>query len=197
MINLKYKPTLTGMKVILRPFHGDDLDSMEECINDTEVTKFTGSTDSEVFDREKLYNWYATRNDQSDRLDFAIVDKSSNLVVGEAVINSYDEESHSMNFRILIGPRGRNRGLGSEATNLTIDYIFMNTDLKEITLSVFAFNPRAQRVYEKVGFVLSSVDKDELEFEGEMIDSINMVLTREAWMNKRENSNYFYCRGLE
>ncbi|MDF2541595.1 MAG: family N-acetyltransferase [Herbinix sp.] len=181
MIDLIYKPTLEGNKVILRPFHEDDLDAIEECINDPEVSKFTGSTDGEVYDREELYQWYSTRNKQPNRMDLAIIDKTNHILVGEAVINEYDEINHSMNFRILIGPKGRDQGFGTEATKMIVDYIFLNTDLKQLTLSVFAFNPRAQRVYEKIGFILSSVDKNELEYEGEMIDSYNMVLTRERW----------------
>lgn len=59
--------------------------------------------------------------------------------------------------------------------------MFLNTDLSQITLSVYAFNPRALSVYETAGFVTDSIDVGELEYEGEMIDSINMVLRRERW----------------
>lgn len=179
MIKLKHKPTLEGEKIILRPFQPEDFDYMEECLMDPEVTKFTGSDTD--FDRDFVLEWYNTRNIQEDRLDLAIVDKKQQIPVGEAVVNEYDEMKHSMNFRILIGPRGRDQGFGTEATKLMIDYIFKNTDLKQITLGVYAFNPRAQRVYEKIGFVLESIDKDDLEYEGELIDAYNMVLTRERW----------------
>ena len=64
--------------------------------------------------------------------------------------------------------------------------MFQNTDLKQLTLSVFAFNPRAQRVYEKTGFVLESVEEGALEDDGKLIDSYNMVLTRERWEKLRE-----------
>ena len=30
-----------------------------------------------------------------------------------------------------------------------------------------------------------SIDENDLEFEGEWIDSINMKLTRDSWLNKR------------
>lgn len=184
MIYLKDKPVLKGEKVILRPFEKGDFPYIEECLQDPEVLKLTGS--SEDFDKEKISNWYNTRNDQTDRLDMAIVDPSQGILVGEVVINLYDEETHSMNFRILIGPRGRNRGLGTEATQLILNYIFEKTTINYLTLSVFAFNPRAKKVYEKVGFVEVSIDKNELEFEGEWIDSINMKLTREAWENTQK-----------
>jgi len=183
MINLAFKPTLIGEKVMLRPFEIEDIEPMEQCLRDPEVIKLTGSFGE--LDMDVVRNWYRTRNEQPDRLDLAIVDKSNQLVVGEVVVNEYDANSHSMNFRILIGPRGRDRGLGSEATALIIDYVFATTELQQLTLSVYAFNPRAIRVYEKAGFVLDSIDVGELEYEGSRVDSLNMVLTRERREKKR------------
>jgi diamine N-acetyltransferase len=37
-------------------------------------------------------------------------------------------------------------------------------------------------LYENLGFVIQTVGENDLEFEGEWIDSINMKLTREDWM---------------
>lgn len=185
MVDLRIKPILAGEKVMLRPFKSDeDFPFIEECLKDPVVLKYTGS--SNEYDREEVYNWYHSRNEQTDRLDLAIVDISRNILVGEAVVNLYDEQKQSMNFRILIGPKGRDRGLGTEASQLIIEYVFKNTDLKSLTLSVFAFNPRAKKVYENLGFVIHSVDKNEFEFEKERIDSINMKLTMEDWMKSQE-----------
>lgn len=184
MINLVYKPIIEGEKVILRPFKDGDFPYIEECLKDPEVIKLTGS--SLDFDKESILEWYNTRNEQKDRLDLAIEDKIHGILVGEAVVNLYDEKNHSMNFRILVGPRGRNRGLGTEATRHIIDYVFQNTNLNYLTLSVFDFNPRAKYVYEKIGFVIDSIDERDLEFEGEWIDSINMKLTREEWLLQKK-----------
>ena len=179
MISFKEKPTIIGKKILLRPFQKEDVSAMEECLSDPEVLKLTGS--SANFTKASINQWYSSRNEQENRLDLAIVIKNDATVVGEVVVNEYDETKHSMNFRILIGPKGRNQGFGTEATKLIIDYVFQNSDLRQITLGVYSFNPRAKKVYEKIGFVDESIDKDELEYEGQMIDAINMVLTRERW----------------
>lgn len=186
IVNLSYKPIIEGNKVILRPFQTEDIPYIEECLQDPEVIKLTGS-DSD-FDEEVFLHWYQTRNEQNDRLDLAIVDQSKGILVGEVVANLYDEESNSMNFRILIGPRGRNRGLGTETTVLFVDHLFENTSLSQLTLSVFEFNPRARHVYENVGFAIKSIDKNELEYKGEWIDSINMCLTRSIWLEKKKQA---------
>lgn len=128
----------------MRPFREEDLYHLEEILMDKEVMTLTGSESD--FHQEVVYNWYTTRNNQSDRLDLAIVDKQTTKIVDEIVLNEYNPEDHSMNFRILIGKEGRDRGFDTEATQLFCHYVFKETDLNAIPLSVFAFNPRAKHV---------------------------------------------------
>ncbi|NJC21624.1 RimJ/RimL family protein N-acetyltransferase [Arthrobacter pigmenti] len=45
-----------------------------------------------------------------------------------------------------------------------------------IGLEVYAFNPRAQRVYEKCGFRMEGRRRDALYWDGEWIDAIMMGL---------------------
>ena len=135
MVDLSHKPRIEGEKVVLRPFKDEDFPFIEECLKDPEVLKLTGS--SSDFDRESFLNGIQQEMNKLIALDLAIVDQSLGILVGEVVVNLYDENSHSMNFRILIGPRGRNRGLGTEATKLVIDYVFKNTTLNQLTLKRF------------------------------------------------------------
>ena len=37
----------------------------------------------------KFLSWYSTRNEQSDRLDLAVIDKGSGQCVGEVVLNEW------------------------------------------------------------------------------------------------------------
>lgn len=180
----KTKPTLTGALVELRPFREEDVVAIGEALADPEVLRLTGalhSPDEETVDRpavldERGLEWYRTRNDTDDRLDLAIVDRSTGLCVGEAVLNDFDSENHSCNFRILIGPRGRDRGLGTEATRLIVAYGLEELGLHRIELSVFAFNPRARHVYEAVGFKQEGVRRDALRFGDKWIDEISMSI---------------------
>jgi len=181
-MNLTVKPVLTGKSVILRPFETADLPMIEQCLQDPEVLQLTGSEAD--FDRERLKTWYGTRHNQPDRLDLAVVDKATGTLVGEVVVNEYQSSDHSMNFRILIGEAGRNRGLGTEATRLLMDYLFRQTSLARLTLSVFDFNPRARHVYEKLGFQVSGVEEDDFEVDGRRVESILMVLTRERYLEQ-------------
>ena len=79
------------------------------------------------------------------RLDLAVTDKVTGECLGEAVLNQWDPGNESCNFRIFIGPKGRGRGLGTEATRLIVGYGFEHLGLHRISLEVYAFNPRARR----------------------------------------------------
>jgi RimJ/RimL family protein N-acetyltransferase len=186
MTDFSFKPTLTGELVILRPMDERDYDALKAAMDDPEVIRFTGSHE-EISD-ERARQWIRTRSEQPDRMDLAIVDKASGLVVGETALNQWSPHDESCNFRILIGPRGQGRGLGTEATRLIVGYGFEQLGLHRIELGVFAFNPRAQRAYEKAGFVVEGVQRDALKWDGEWVDSIVMSMLAPEWEALRSNA---------
>lgn len=182
------KPTITGERTILRPFSPDDIVAMGPILGDPDVLRLTGSVHS-IAEAESQHaqldetgqRWYESRADQTDRLDLAIVDAARNSCVGEVVLNELSPSNDACSFRILIGPEGRDRGLGSEATRLILEHAFTTTDLHRIELEVYAFNPRARRVYEKAGFVYEGTKRDALKFDDEYIDAISMSILRTEW----------------
>jgi RimJ/RimL family protein N-acetyltransferase len=183
------KPTLAGGKVVLRPFNDGDLPAIRAALLDPEARILTGSVHDEAQahapetpDEEKLLlDWYRSRNDQDDRLDLAVVDKASGECVGEAVLNEWDPGNESCNFRIFIGPNGRDRGLGTEATRLIVGYGFERLGLHRISLEVYAFNPRARRAYEKVGFRAEGVLRESLRYNGDWVDATVMSILAPEW----------------
>jgi RimJ/RimL family protein N-acetyltransferase len=183
------KPTLAGEKVVLRPFREDDLPAIAEALLDPEARILTGSVHDEAQARaplspdegKPLLDWYGTRNDQADRLDLAVTDKVTGECVGEAVLNQWDPGNESCNFRIFIGPKGRDRGFGTEATRLIVGYGFEHLGLHRISLEVYAFNPRARRAYEKVGFRAEGVLRESLRYNGEWIDATVMSILASEW----------------
>ncbi|MEV0328211.1 GNAT family protein [Micromonospora echinospora] len=174
------KPTLTGERVLLRPFRDDDLPALRAALADPEVIRLTGSV-GVAHDEEHLRRWYASRNAQTDRLDLAVVDRATGTCVGEVVLNQWDARNRSCNFRTLIGPAGRDRGLGTEAVRLVVGHGFERLGLHRISLEVYHLNPRARRVYEKVGFVAEGVLRDALRDGDRWVDATVMSVLAPEW----------------
>uniref|UniRef100_UPI0028126253 GNAT family N-acetyltransferase n=1 Tax=Arthrobacter sp. TaxID=1667 RepID=UPI0028126253 len=66
------------------------------------------------------------------------------------------------------------RGYGTEATRAVVAHAFDVMGVHRISLEVYAFNPRAQRVYEKCGFRVEGRLRDALLWNGEWIDAVVM-----------------------
>jgi RimJ/RimL family protein N-acetyltransferase len=187
------KPTLTGDKVVLRPFDlGQDAAALREMLCDPEGIKLTGSGhdpgEPSAWDdnaETRFLDWYGSRNAQADRLDLAVVDQASGRCAGEVVLNEWDHGNRSCNFRTMLGPGGRDRGLGTEAVRLIVGYGFERLGLHRIELEVYAFNPRARRVYEKAGFVVEGVRRDALRWADDWVDATVMSILAPEWARHR------------
>jgi RimJ/RimL family protein N-acetyltransferase len=183
------KPTLTGKRVVLRPIAFEqDAPALRAMLRDFEALKLTGSMDGpddmpewDASAEAKFRGWYSTRKDQTDRLDLAVVDQASGEAAGEAVLNDWHAGNRSCSFRIMLGPRGRDRGLGTESVRMIVGYGFEQLRMHRIALEVYSFNPRARRVYEKVGFVAEGVLRDALRWDGEWIDATVMSILAPEW----------------
>jgi RimJ/RimL family protein N-acetyltransferase len=179
------KPTITGERVLLRPFTAADIEAMGPILADPEVLRLTGSVHStaETLGRsptldERTRQWYESRAEQPDRLDLAVVDRTTGRCVGEVVLNDLDDANDRCGFRILLGPAGRGRGLGTEAIRLLLDHAFATTPLQRIELAVHDFNPRARHVYERAGFVHEGTRRAAFKFDGTYLDEHGMAVLR-------------------
>src|SRR6478609_10851597 len=188
--DLATKPTITGRLVTLRPFRDGDTEVMVQVLSDPEVRRLTGSVASSAEAQrpqpldDRLRDWYATRNDQPDRLDLAVEDAASGTLVGEVVLNEVDLEALTCNLRVLVGPQGRDRGLGTETVTMATAYGIKVLGLRRITLEVFEFNPRGRRVYEKVGYSATGVRPGALVFDGVAVGAVDMAVDADTWRGR-------------
>ena len=173
-IDFAAKPTIEGERVILRPVSADDAPGLMELLGDPEGNRLTGT--HARFTAEQARQWYASRGEHDDRLDLAIVDRASGEYAGEAVLNDLDRDNRSCGFRIGLRPGFLDRGLGSEATRLIVAYALDTVRLHRIELEVYAFNPRARRVYERAGFVHEGTKRQALRWAGEWVDAELMAI---------------------
>ena len=84
-----------------------------------------------------------------------------------------DHRMRTAEYFILLGEH-RGRGLGTEATILTLDYAFHITNLRNVWLQVLAPNAAAIRVYERAGFRLIGRRRQSGYWLGEICDEILM-----------------------
>ena len=77
-------------------------------------------------------------------------------------------------FEIFIHKNYRNTGIGNELTKVMIKYCY-NIGLKQINLSVRKNNIPAIKLYERVGFVKQSKDKNSIVYRKKLITELVMI----------------------
>ena len=177
------KPTLKGKNITLRPITKADAQAMFAGVNEPEGSRLTGTTATFTFEQVEAH--CARVFEADDRVDLAIT-LPDGQYVGEVVLNEIDTDNRSAVFRTaLAGPEHYNKGYGSEALELLLDYAFGPLNLHRIDLEVFAFNPRALHVYEKVGFVREGLKREVLWWDDEWVDVIVMGILEKDYAAKR------------
>ncbi|MFI6306574.1 GNAT family N-acetyltransferase [Amycolatopsis thailandensis] len=174
---LRTQPELTGENVLLTQLDETYFETGWEALREPESRRLTGThTD---FTEEQVRTWLAGRPGLADRADYAIVRKEDRVHVGDLALTDVDKDNRSGSFRIALnGPEFFGKGYGTEATKLLLGYAFDVVGLHRVSLEVFDYNPRAQRAYEKAGFVREGLQREALWWDGEWHDVITMAILK-------------------
>jgi RimJ/RimL family protein N-acetyltransferase len=74
------------------------------------------------------------------------------------------------------------KGYGTDVMNVLLRFAFTEINLRRVTLTVFEYNPRAIRSYEKAGFRHEGRLRKLLNREGRRWDELFMGILREEWL---------------
>jgi RimJ/RimL family protein N-acetyltransferase len=114
---------------------------------------------------------------------FGIYPLEGGHAVGFIDLNGFDWLARSAWASIGIGEADfRGRGLGTDAMRVLARFAFEQLNLNRINLTVFEYNPRALRSYEKCGFVHEGCQRQYLNRGGRRWDMIYMGLLKEDWL---------------
>ena len=145
-------PLIEGQLVRLKQLDISQLEPYLEFLADPEGQRLTATT--QKFTRDKIIEWLTTRPSATGRFDWSIHDVDTDAFLGEVVLNEFDQAKNAMKIRIALAhPSVYGRGLGTEAMQLAVAHAFGPLEIARLNLEVLVENTRAQRVYEKVGFV--------------------------------------------
>lgn len=88
---------------------------------------------------------------------------------------------------IVVGDRDYwGKGYGTDAMHLIVQYGFVELNLRRVSLGLHAYNERALKAYQKVGFKMEGRMRGEGLRDGVRFDSLWMGLLREEWFAMQE-----------
>jgi RimJ/RimL family protein N-acetyltransferase len=173
--------TIPGRHVVLRRHRAENLGTFLRWYQDPEVAGLTRYQQSPLT-QEEIQRFFYSRIMGSDFLSMAIHLRDTDRLVGTCAFSQLDGDSGSTLYHITIGEHDAwSKGYGTEATQLMLRHAFSNLALHRVALTVFEFNTRAIRSYEKSGFVVEGRARQAIFRDGRFWDEIHMSILLDEW----------------
>jgi RimJ/RimL family protein N-acetyltransferase len=165
-------------KVYLRPLEKSDMKKCSRWENDPIARKYISTAFFPSV--SSLEKWYEGQNENTKRIELAIVTKKKNIHIGNIKIADIDWINRRGTTDALIGEKEYwGRGYGTEAKLLLLKHAFDILGLEKICAEVTVINPRSKRYLEKTGYKEEGYLRRHYFAEGKMIDAYIMALFRE------------------
>ena len=179
--NAWHPESMVGSKVVLRRHRGDNLRAFMRWYADPDVARLTRYQQTKL-STEEIQRFFYARIMGADFLAMAIHVRETDRLIGTCAFSQLDGDNGSTLFHITIGEHDAwGRGYGTEATELMLEHAFRRLVLHRVALSVFEFNTRAVRSYEKCGFVEEGRAREAIFRDGRYYDEIHMSILAEEW----------------
>jgi RimJ/RimL family protein N-acetyltransferase len=183
--DLWHPPVLEGRRVTLRRHVPGNLATIARWYGDPELARLS-RYQTRPMGPEEVEHFFRTRLLAADSFAYAIHERPSERLVGLTTFSNMDADNGSVLFHITIGERdAQDRGLGTEATSLMLAVAFETLGLHRVGLSVFAFNGRAIRAYEKAGFQIEGRLREAIWRDGRRWDEVQMGILADEWRARR------------
>ena len=175
-------PTIRGELVYLRPAERADIDLFVRWFADDETTRYLSSR--APFSKAMEEKWFESMLEQQGKraYHFVICLLADDRAIGTAGFHHVNQEDGNAAFGIVVGEKAEwSKGYGTDALRAICDFGFGQLRLERIELDVYEPNRRAQRSYEKAGFVTEGTMRHAHFSDGKFHDVVRMALLREEW----------------
>lgn len=173
------KEILQGKHILLRGLELSDVDELMKYWNNPELQQFLSKP--RIASRHEEIDWIRNtweRRRKGEAYIFGLFLHGQDLYIGNIEIRIIDDIAQRGLLGIAIfNPSCWNKGYGTEAIELLLNFAFSSLNLHTIELEVFSFNKRALACYKKVGFVESGRKREAHFKSGQYHDIILMDIS--------------------
>jgi RimJ/RimL family protein N-acetyltransferase len=176
------RQSIRAERVFLRPLEPDDVDLIHRWHQDIALRRLGGSPPRSLAGLRARFE-QQRREERGEGFDFIICLIEDGRPIGRLDLFDIDRLNGSVALGVEIGERDLwGKGYGTEAVSAALDFAFGELRLERVWLGTAANNVRAQRSYEKSGFVVEARLRNAFVERGGLIDEIRMAILRDEWL---------------
>lgn len=152
----------------MRKLELKDANKMMETLNDKSVTS-TMRISLRSFSLDECKDYILNSNKDDKNIDFAITDEDDNWV-GTISLKNIDYIKKEAEYAIITSKDVHGKGYSQKATKEILEYAFNELKLDKVYLYVSVNNIRANKFYQKVGFIFDRCERNGLKLGNEYQD---------------------------
>lgn len=176
-------PKAYGERIVLREYRKEDLPYIHEWVNNPKITDMLSDfIFPHTLNRTENFLEAMLKTTENDLCGFVIAYKDTEEYLGQIDFIKIDWKNRRALMGMIIGKEEyHNKGYGTEAMKLLLEYGFNRLGLNKVELEVRAYNKKALRCYEKCGFKVEGVFRQDFFIHGEFTDTIRMGILKTEW----------------
>ncbi len=165
-----------------RPVEEKDIEILRKLRNDKSTFLNLGT--AEMSHSEDQYNWWKNHSFNSKNQRYTLVEKNTKKILGILRILNIDNINSNCEIGVDILPEERNKGFATKAYKCVLEYLFKHKNMHTIYLKVADFNPKAEILYERIGFVKTGYLSEYLFRNGKYWNYNIMCITFNEYIKK-------------
>ena len=121
------------------------------------------------------------RSKSTQEMDFVVERVEDGAIMGSVCYYDLDLKNRNAWAGLWLGEAYHNKGYGSEALSLLLDYLFYEMGLHCVRAGAYAFNSASLRMCQSLGFVVEGRERESFLRSGSYHDAVLMSLLRSEW----------------
>jgi [ribosomal protein S5]-alanine N-acetyltransferase len=160
-MNISLFHSLEGEKISFKALSTTDVQEIHNYASDKEVSRFIGwSLMTTLNETSEQIETMVKREVAGSHLYASIVQKSTQTIIGTAMIFNFDQEANQAEIGYVFHRDQWGKGFGTECVALMSDFAFESLHLHKLHAIVVDANIGSARILEKNGYVLEGKLRD-------------------------------------
>ncbi len=152
----------------LRKLAYKDIPYMLEWMHDENITKYLKYDFSKT--DEKSQKNFIDESYTKNNINFAIVDEETDEYLGSISLKNINYDDSNAEYAICLRNSCIGKNIAYEATYELLDFAFNKLNLNRVYLNVLSKNVRANKFYQKFGFIYEGEFKEAINIKGILED---------------------------
>lgn len=172
---------MKGKNVYIRVLEEKDLEKNTSWMNNPEISEIMGYLPTKNLLNQR--KWFESISIDNSRFIFAICLLENDEHIGNVGLGNIDYISRHCMLNIFIASdKDRQKGIGTEATKLVLDFAFMKLNMNKVHLRTSENNILANKMYSNLGFSKEGVLRQHYFTEGKYENKIIYSILRSEYI---------------